>query len=399
MRKLTEKEVARLLAARATPEPPPGLADRIKAEIPGSIRIDRQTLRPGRRWLLPPLVEGMQPSWLAAASVLLVLGVGIVAARIPVQPDDVWKWMALSGVVYIDDVVVTAPEPRESERTLVAAAPAPAAKAARQKAVALARGETGRLQSADASIERRDEAARPAGPAVGGTAAGVEVPAPAAGSLEVNVSDGREALPGATVTATRADARDVGTRASVSDAGGRAVLSYLPPGEYRVRSELQGFEPLDATVKVAAGARSRVELTMPQSKVAEEVTVSGSYETVQTSAQTATRIGRAAPARAAAAAAATPERERGVTVVVLDQDGEPVPDATVTLERIGQAAMWTRTARTEADGTATFPGVPPSTYRALVAAPSLAPAQLVVGVTSERTPTRAEIRLRPAQRR
>ena len=68
MKKLTQREIARLLAARATPEPPAGLAESIKAEIPGSIRLDRRTFQPGRRWLMPPLAEGLHPSWLAAAS-------------------------------------------------------------------------------------------------------------------------------------------------------------------------------------------------------------------------------------------------------------------------------------------------------------------------------------------
>ena len=98
MTKPTHRQIARLLATRSTPEPPADLADRIKAEIPDSIRLDRRTFQPGRRWLMPPLIEGLHPSWIAAASVLLVAGVGMVAARIPAQPDDVWKWMALSGV-------------------------------------------------------------------------------------------------------------------------------------------------------------------------------------------------------------------------------------------------------------------------------------------------------------
>ncbi|OYW04673.1 MAG: hypothetical protein B7X11_02665, partial [Acidobacteria bacterium 37-65-4] len=66
MTKLTQRGIARLLAARPAPEPPPGLADRIKAEIPGSIRLDRQTFQPGRRWLMPPLIEGLHPGRLAA---------------------------------------------------------------------------------------------------------------------------------------------------------------------------------------------------------------------------------------------------------------------------------------------------------------------------------------------
>jgi len=334
MRKLTEKEIVRLLAARPTPEPPAGLADRIKAEIPGSIRIERPALQPGRRWLLPPLVEGLQPSWLAAASVLLVVGVGIVAARIPAQPDDLWKWMALSGVVHIDDIVVTAPEPREGERTLVAAAPAPAAKAVRQRPAAIVKGEAARSEAADALREQRKDAARAAEPAAGAAA-------PVA--FEAQVAEERAAAPGA----------------AAADAGANAASAA------------------------------------PERRTTEEVTATGGFAPSEAAAQAAPAN---RPARVGAVSLAA-ERDRGVTVVVLDQAGEPLAGATVTLERLGQGALWTRTATTEGDGTATFRSVPPSTYRALVTAPSVAPAQLVVSVTSERAPTRAEVRVRPLPKR
>ncbi len=386
MRKLTEKEIARLLAARATPEPPSGLADRIKAEIPGSIRIERRPLQFGRRWLLPPLVEGLQPTWLAAASILMVLGVGIVAARIPAQPDDVWKWMALSGVVHIDDVVVTAPQPLEPARTLVAAAPAP--RPARQRAAASLKGAAARPEATDALEAPAGDAGAPAEAAFSAAAASE----PAVGALEVNVSAGHAALAGANVTALRADAPDAGPHTSVSDARGHVAMRDLPPGEYRVRSERPGFEPLDATVTVAAGGRARVDFAMPQSAPRPVVAAAADVETTQ-------RPARVASPAAVRAAAAPAERESGVTVVVLGPSGEPLEGATVTLERVGQGAMWTRTARTQADGAATFRGVPPSTYRALVVAEDVTPAQLVVSVTSDREPTRAEIRLRPLARR
>ena len=62
MKKLTHREIARLLATRATPEPPAGLADRIKAEIPGSIKVNVAWPQLGHRWLIPPLIEGLHPS-------------------------------------------------------------------------------------------------------------------------------------------------------------------------------------------------------------------------------------------------------------------------------------------------------------------------------------------------
>ncbi len=336
MRKLTEKEIARLLAARATPEPPSGLAERIKADIPGSIRIERAALQPARRWLLPPLVDGLQPSWLAAASVLLVLSVGIVAARIPAQPDDVWKWMALSGVVHIDDIVVTAPAPVESELTLVAAAKPKAAKAAPPRAFRESGAVDRRPAAGAGGRQRHTDAAAVSAPAKGVGSA--TVPPGATGSTAAGVSDGRDETP--------------------SDAG-------------------------RADARVA-------EAVAPQTEFKEEVTVTGTL--------------RPRPAFAAQSAAADASGRSAacrdcVTVMVVDDEGAPVAGATVTLERIGQGGTWSRSARTDIDGAATFREVSLSMYHVLVASPAFGSARSVVTVTSLEAPTRTEVRLRTAPRR
>ena len=337
MKRLTEREIARLLAARATPEPPPGLADRIKAEIPGSIHIERAALQPTRRWLLPPLVDGLQPSWLAAASVLLVLGVGIVAARIPTQPDEVWKWMALSGVVHIDDIVVTALAPVEADRAVVASAKAVAPRANAQPAQRTAKGV--------AAERRADLAMAPLRPPdtseVSGTAAGRDVLTATDSAVRTGVAGG----------------------APVAATGARA-------------------EPAEAAEAMAAA------------RVA-QATVQESREPVAAS-RPAPPVGR----RAGALAAPGPAECRDcLTVVVLDGTGAPLPGASVTLERIGQGGTWSLAARTDADGAATFRDVALSMYHVLVTAPSCAPTRAVVTVTSATQPTRTEVRVRPAGRR
>lgn len=395
MTKLTQREIARLLAARATPEPPAGLADRIKAEIPGSIRLDRQTFRPGRRWLMPPLIEGLHPSWIAAASVLLVAGVGMVAAHIPSQPDDVWKWMALSGVVHIDDVVVTAPFPAEPRGSAAAKAEPRASKGLRIPVPAL-QGIASASRNA-AGVEAPGFAAGDAekAPAAAESVAAVMSATPSTGTLDVRVSDGREPLPGTTITAARSGAPGQDARAAVSDAAGRATLRGLPPGEYRIRSELQGFEPSEQRVKVAAGAISEVGATMPRARMVEEVTVADSLQVAARSAQVAAPGG----ASRVQARDAIGNGENAVTVVVLDEAGRPCGGVAVTLERLGQGALWTRTAKTNPGGIATFRGVPPASYRALAAAPAITSAQVIVTVTSERMPTRAELRVRELPKR
>lgn len=395
MTKLTQREIARLLATRATPEPPAGLADRIKAEIPGSIRLDRQTYQPGRRWLMPPLVEGLHPSWLAAMSVLLVAGVGMVAARIPSPPDDVWKWMALSGVVHIDEIVVTAPAPAEPQGIAVAMALPRASKGFRIPVPARQR-----IASASRNAESADELGLVAkdadkAPAAAELKAVAMVATPPTGALDLRVSDGMEPLPGTTITATRAGVPEQGARAAVSDAAGRASLRGLPPGEYRVRSEAQGFEPAEKRVKVAAGATSEIGITMPQAKMGEEVTVRGAAPVASTSAQAAAAMNR--PRRVQARGGIGKE-ENAVTVVILDEAERPCEGVTVTLERLGQGAFETRTARTDSGGTATFRDVPPASYRALATAPAITPAQVIVTVASERAPTRAELHVRALPR-
>ncbi|MDD5562259.1 MAG: carboxypeptidase-like regulatory domain-containing protein [Thermoanaerobaculaceae bacterium] len=326
MTRLTQRRIARLLAARATPAPPAGLADRIKAEIPGSIRLDRRTFRPGRRWLMPPLVEGLHPSWLAAASVLLVAGVGMVAARIiPSQPDDVWKWMALSGVVHIDDIVVTAPAPPAPEGIAVAAAQPRASRNIRIPVPAQRKVASDSRNAESANEPGRAAKAADQGLAAAAPGAVAMAATPRAEALGVRVSEGMEELPGATMTAPAA--REPGARAA------------------------------------AAGA-----------------------------------VGVSRPSRVEALGGSEDERN-AVTVFVVDEAGRPCAGVTVTLERLGQGAFRTRTARTDSGGAATFRGVPPASYRALAAAPAVAPAQVIVRVASERAPVRAEMRVRTLPRR
>ncbi len=80
MSRLNEREIARKLAEREELEPPAGLLDRIKSEIPPSIRMG--TGRPE-----PPGAErrGSMPAtrrWLIAASLVATVGAGFFALRL-----------------------------------------------------------------------------------------------------------------------------------------------------------------------------------------------------------------------------------------------------------------------------------------------------------------------------
>lgn len=106
------------------------------------------------------------------------------------------------------------------------------------------------------------------------------------GTLSGLVTDGTGALPGVTVTVHSPNLQ--GTRTAVTEVSGDYIFRFLPPGEYMVRFELQGFQTLDTTVKVSAAQTAKLDATMPLAQVAEEVTVTGNYDTISTSQQAST---------------------------------------------------------------------------------------------------------------
>ena len=110
----------------------------------------------------------------------------------------------------------------------------------------------------------------------------------ASGTLSGHVTDGKTPLPGATVKVTAATLQ--GPRTAVTGTNGDYLFRFLPPGDYKVWFELQGFETQETTVKVNAGQTQELDATMPQAKVAEEVTVTGTYETVSSALTGATTI-------------------------------------------------------------------------------------------------------------
>ncbi len=124
-----------------------------------------------------------------------------------------------------------------------------------------------------------------------GPAAPAQVPLPSAGyggAIEGRVTDGSDVLPGVTVTLSSPNLQ--GARTALTTRDGTYLFKFLPPGEYRVRLELQGFTTLDTSVVVVAGSAARVDAVMPMVQVAEEITVSGEYETISTSHTAATTV-------------------------------------------------------------------------------------------------------------
>ncbi len=108
------------------------------------------------------------------------------------------------------------------------------------------------------------------------------------GTLSGHVTDGRDSLPGVTVTVSSPNLQ--GTRIAVSEVSGAYIFKFLPPGDYTVKFQLEGFQTLETTVKISAAQDALLDATMPQAKVAEQVTVVGSQETISTSIQNAATV-------------------------------------------------------------------------------------------------------------
>ena len=102
------------------------------------------------------------------------------------------------------------------------------------------------------------------------------------GSIRGVVKDTQGAvLPGATVTA--ASPTVTGIRTTVSDSQGDYRLIDLPPGEYTLTGELQGFSKMSRTgVVVRAGLNVSIDLSLQVGNLAETIMVSGDTPMLET---------------------------------------------------------------------------------------------------------------------
>ena len=92
--------------------------------------------------------------------------------------------------------------------------------------------------------------------------------------IVADVSGG--ALPGVSVTLVA----DTGTPAQVTttDGAGRFEFQGVPPGSYRLRTELAGFRTDEQVVSLASGSQTTVDVTLRLAGFAEQVSVTASRE-------------------------------------------------------------------------------------------------------------------------
>jgi hypothetical protein len=96
----------------------------------------------------------------------------------------------------------------------------------------------------------------------------------AEGSINGRVVDATGAvLPGATVTATNAATGF--TRTAVTGGEGNYVLPLLPPGQYTLIAELDGFGKFERTTTVTVGSDQTLVIALSVASLQETLTVTG----------------------------------------------------------------------------------------------------------------------------
>ena len=100
------------------------------------------------------------------------------------------------------------------------------------------------------------------------------------GTLSGNVLSADAPLPAVLASVTSAALQ--GTRTAMTTANGAYILPFLPPGDYQIKFELDGFLPLERAVKVPAGQAVQLDAEMSSATVSEEIMVTGSLDNIST---------------------------------------------------------------------------------------------------------------------
>ena len=96
------------------------------------------------------------------------------------------------------------------------------------------------------------------------------------GTLSGRVSSDSQALPGVTVSVTSVALQ--GARTATTSDNGTYNIPLLPPGEYTINFEIEGFQKLTKQVKISVAQITPLDVTMSLTGVAEQITVTGSAD-------------------------------------------------------------------------------------------------------------------------
>jgi hypothetical protein len=100
-----------------------------------------------------------------------------------------------------------------------------------------------------------------------------------------------EALPGVMVTVSSPSLQ--GTRSATTKESGDYIVPLLPPGEYQVSFEMDGFQTAQRNVKISAAQDSQIDTQLQLSTISDEIVVTGTYETISTGTQTSSTFEKA----------------------------------------------------------------------------------------------------------
>jgi hypothetical protein len=103
------------------------------------------------------------------------------------------------------------------------------------------------------------------------------------GTLTGKVTSDGDPLPGVTVTVQSPALQ--GTRTVISDENGAYHFPLLPPGEYTVRLELEGFAAKEEQARVPLGQVINLDVQLVLEGVTETIVVTGAFENVSSTTQ------------------------------------------------------------------------------------------------------------------
>src|SRR4249920_3948891 len=115
-------------------------------------------------------------------------------------------------------------------------------------------------------------------PAAGGLLLLLLTAAPAAGQYTANIQGVVKDPSAAGISSAKVDLVNAATQVSATttaDVSGNYRFLSLPPGEYRLTAEAQGFKRAELTVTLQTNQTLDVSITLEVGKLEETVTVSG----------------------------------------------------------------------------------------------------------------------------
>lgn len=106
------------------------------------------------------------------------------------------------------------------------------------------------------------------------------------GTLSGRVTADGAAIPGVVLTLTSPSLQ--GVRTATTAENGEYLFRFLPPGDYELKAEMDGYHPAQGQARISAAQDQKLNFTLQLASVSEELVVVGSLETISSTAQNST---------------------------------------------------------------------------------------------------------------